>query len=69
MPNAVAMAEAVPSDDRYRKAGLGAGDFTHLKAEDYFSKVMLTTRPSRYTFPSIPRSNTNVIGASVFGSS
>ena len=38
-------------------------------AEDYFSKVMVTTRPSRYTFPSFPRSNTNVVGFSVFGSS
>jgi len=37
--------------------------------EDYFTKVMVTTRPSRYTFPSFPRSNTNVVGFSVFGSS
>ena len=52
--------------DGVRREG---GQKVDVPAEDHFSKVMLTTRPSRYTFPSIPRSNTNVVGASVSGSS
>jgi hypothetical protein len=36
---------------------------------DHFSNLMLTTCPSRYTLPSFPRSNTNVVGAAVSGSS
>ena len=54
-----------------RRAGAKRMPLQHLATvtEDYFTKVMVTTRPSRYTFPSFPRSNTNVVGFSVFGSS
>jgi hypothetical protein len=44
-------------------------DPQNLAREAIVIKVMLTRRPSRYTFPSVPRSNTNVVGTSVSGSS
>src|SRR5262245_18915068 len=40
-----------------------------ILAVDHFSMVMLTIRTSRYAFPSVPRSNTNVVGTSVSESS
>ena len=54
-----------------RRAGAKRMPLQHLATvtEDYFTKVMVTTRPSRYTFPSVPRSNTSVVGTSVSGSS
>src|SRR5262245_16329000 len=51
--------------------GIGRGNSEAVVAAplDHFSIVMLTIRPSRYAFPSVPRSNTNVVGTSVSGSS
>src|SRR5215469_3452897 len=41
---------------KYTPVVLVSRRFRSLKTEDHFSKVMLTRRPSRYTFPSVPRS-------------
>jgi len=55
---------------------LGASPFTSstllrssTHADNHSSTVIVTTRPSRYTFPSTPRSNTSVVRTSVSGSS
>jgi len=56
--------------DVSRRVSAGArAESRSSRAEDHFSIVMLTIRPSRYAFPSVPRSNTNVVGTSVSGSS